>query len=266
MKLEEHFALSGPPFPRAATPASLLRTSAMEHAIERLRFALERDTIALLVAESGCGKSTVLFELAKTLDCARYNVLSISLTTVRPFGLLSQFLGALGAPAKRGGHKGEIATTLLRHLRALAKQSVLMIDEAHLLPDESLEDLRLLGADNLDRHSPFSVILVGQPILRDRLAEPQHYALWQRIGVRLKLRPLNQQELASFLDRHLEAAGASARLFEPLAVNEIFQHSRGVPRLVQNLALDSMLAAMTAGKKTVDQESVQQALLDMDAL
>lgn len=143
---------------------------------------------------------------------------------------------------------------------------MVLIDEAHLLPDSSLEDLRLLSADHLDRHSPFSLILVGQPILRDRLAEPQHYSLWQRIGVRLRLRPLNEQELRLFFDRHLEAAGATPRLFEPAALSEIFQHPRGIPRLAQNLALDAMLAAMTAGKTTVDAEAVQQAVLDMDAL
>ena len=265
MKLEEHFALSRPPFPRAATPASLLRTPAVEQAIERLRFALDRDTIALLVAESGCGKSTVLFELAKTLDAAHYHVLSVSLTTLQPYSLFSQFLATMGLPANRG-NKAETATALVRHLRALAKHSVLLIDEAHLLPDSSLEDLRLLSADNLDRQSPFSLILVGQPMLRDRLAEPQHYALWQRIGVRLRLRPLTEHELALFVDRHMQAAGATARVFAPAALAEIFQHSRGIPRLAQNLALDAMLAAMTAGNTTVDAEAVQQALVDMDAL
>ena len=265
MKLEDHFALSQPPFPRAATAASLLRTAALEHTIERLRFALERDTMALLVAESGCGKSTVLFEFAKTLDAAHYHLLAVSLTTLQPFSLLSQFLTTMGLPANRG-NKGETATALVRHLRALGKQSVVLLDEAHLLPDSSLEDLRLLSADNLDRHSPFSLILVGQPLLRDRLAEPQHYALWQRIGVRLRLRPLTEQELRLFFDRHLQAAGATAPIFTPAALTELFQHSRGVPRLAQNLALDAMLAAMSAGNKTVDAEAVQQALLDMDAL
>jgi type II secretory pathway predicted ATPase ExeA len=264
MKLEEHFALSRPPFPKAATAASLLRSPALEHALERLRFALERDTIALLVAESGCGKSTVLFEFVQSLDAANYNVLSVSLTTLKPFSFISQLLASMGLPSHRGT-KGETATALLRHLRSLAKRSVVLVDEAHLLPDSCLEDLRLLTADNLDRHSPFSLILVGQPILRDRIAEPQHYALWQRIGVRLRLRPLAEHEIALFLDRHMQAAGATTPIFEPPAVSEIFHHTRGIPRLIQNIALDAMLAAMTSGKKTVDSQAVQQAVVDMDA-
>lgn len=114
MTLEHHFALARPPFPRAATAASLLRTTAVEHAVARLRFALQRDTIALLVAESGCGKSTVLFEFATTLDAAHYHILSVSLTTLQPFSLLSQFLTTMGLPANRG-NKGDTATALVRH-------------------------------------------------------------------------------------------------------------------------------------------------------
>jgi len=262
--LEEHFALVRPPFPKATTPASLLRTAALEHALERLRFALDRETIALLVAESGCGKSTLLFELAQRLDAAHYNVVAVSLTTVPPSSFISQLLAAMGLPANRGT-KGATALALIRHFRSLAKHHVVLVDEAHLLPDPCLEDLRLLTADNLDRHSPFSLVLVGQPLLRDRLAEPQHYALGQRIGVRVRLRPLNEPELALFLDRHLQAAGATAPLFEPPAVAQIFQHSRGVPRLAQNVALDAMLAAMAAGKKTVNGDAVQQAIVDLEA-
>jgi type II secretory pathway predicted ATPase ExeA len=140
----------------------------------------------------------------------------------------------------------------------------LLVDEAHELPDDSLEDLRLLSADDFDRKSPFALILAGQPLLRERLAEPQHYALSQRLGVRLRLRPLSESEMPLFLDRHLKAAGAKKACFDPDAVAVIFHHSRGVPRLVQNIALAAMLAAMTAGKKTVDAPAVQQAVVDLE--
>lgn len=143
---------------------------------------------------------------------------------------------------------------------------MVLVDEAHLLPDASLEDLRLLTADNLDRGSPFALVLVGQPILRERLAEPQHYALWQRIGVRLRLRPLNEVEVAAFLEQHLKAVGCKRKVFEGDAIAAIFHHSRGIPRLVQNIALDAMLAAMAAEKKTVDAQIVQQAIIDAEGL
>jgi type II secretory pathway predicted ATPase ExeA len=264
MNLEEHFGLSQPPFPRATGDASLLMTPGIDHVLSKLRFGLSRDTISLLIAESGCGKSTTLSLFAQSLDAATYNVLTTSLTTLSPFSFISHLVATTGLPGRR--FKGETAAALLMHFRSQPKRTVVLVDEAHLLPDSSLEDLRLLTADNLDRSSPFSLILVGQPILRERLAEPHHYALWQRIGVRVRLRPLNDEEVVQFIERHLKAAGCKRKgLFEPEAIKEIFHHSRGIPRLIQNIAVESMLAAMGSGKKTVDAQAVQQAIVDMEA-
>jgi len=265
MTLEEYFDLGKLPFPKAVTDQALLRTPALEYVLQRLHFALQRDTIALLAAESGCSKSTVLSLFAKSLDAANYYVLSTSLTTLNPFSFIAHLVATTGLPGRR--FKGETAAALLMHLRAQPRRTVVLVDEAHLLPDASLEDLRLLTADDLDRRSPFALVLVGQPLLRDRIAEPQHYALWQRIGVRLRLRPLTQEEVPSFLDRHLKAAGYKKKtsLFEPQAIADLFHHSRGIPRLVQNIALDAMLDAMTAGKKTVDAEAVGHAIVDLEA-
>lgn len=264
MTLEEHFGLTRPPFPRVAPDTALLRHQALEDVLGRLRFALDRDTIALLVAESGCGKSTALSLFARSLDAASHQIVATSMTTLKPFGLLAALSNLLGLKSRR--FKGETASALLAHLRGLPKRTILLIDEGHLLPDESIEDIRLLTTDDFDRRSPFALVLAGQPLLRDRLAEPRHWALAQRIGVRLRLRPLTEAEVALFLDRHLKAAGAKKPLFDPAAVAAVFQHSRGIPRLVQNLALASALAAMSAGAKTIDQATVQQAVVDLEDL
>ncbi|NMC69060.1 MAG: AAA family ATPase [Myxococcales bacterium] len=264
MTLEEHFGFTQPPFPRVAPESALLRHQGLEEVLARLRFAMDRDTIAVLFADSGCGKSTALSLFARSLDAASHQLVTLSLTTLGPFGLLASISVALGLRPRR--FKGETAAALLGHLRSLPKRTVLLIDEAHLLPDASLEDLRLLTADDFDRKSPFALILAGQPLLRDRLAEPAHWALSQRVGVRIRLRPLTEAEVAAFLDRHLKAAGAKKPLFDPAAVAAIFQHSRGIPRLVQNIALASALAAMAAGAKTIDQAKVQQAVVDMEDL
>jgi len=264
MSLQNHFGLRDVPFPKAASEACLLRHPPLIETMERLRFAVNRDSPALLVAESGCGKSTATALFARSLDAASYNVLYICLTTVKPFGFVSQIAAATGL--RPGRFKGEVAASLIAHLRSLPKRTVLLVDEAHLLPDDSLEDLRLLTTDDFDRKSPFAPILAGQPLLKDRLGEPQHYALAQRIGVRLRLRPLNESELALFLEKHLKAVGARSNPFEPDAMAVIFHHSRGIPRLVQNIAIEALIATMAAGKKTVDATSVQQAVVDMEAL
>jgi type II secretory pathway predicted ATPase ExeA len=264
MTLEEYFKLQRQPFPKAATHNAVLRTAGLEHVIDRLHFAISRDTIAMLIAESGCGKSTALSLFSRGLDAATYNIISTSMTTLSPFSFIAHLVTGTGLPGRR--FKGETAAAFLMHLRAQPKRAIILVDEAHKLPDDSLEDLRLLTADNLDQGSPFSLILVGQPLLRERLAEPTHYAMWQRIGVKLRLRPLAEHEVGPFIEQHLKAAGTKRKnIFETDAVAEIFHHSRGIPRLVQNIALDSMLVAMDAGLKTIDAQTVGHAIIDMEA-
>jgi hypothetical protein len=96
MTLEEHLGLAQTPFPKAASQPSPLRHSALREILDRLRFALARDTIALLVAESGCSKSTTLGLFAKSLDAGSYHVLATSLTTVGPFVLISHLAALSG--------------------------------------------------------------------------------------------------------------------------------------------------------------------------
>ena len=261
--IEDHFKLHHPPFPQNAEAPSVLSHASHKDALERLRFAIDRQGIALLSGETGSGKSTVLGCLERELEPVKYLVLYTALTSLGPFSLLTSLMAKLGVRPRR--FKGETAQDLVAHLRNSSKTAVLIVDEAHLLPDKSLEDLRLLTADSLDQKSPFALVLSGQPLLRERLAEPQHGALAQRVTVRIRLRSLTDSETALFLDKHLRSCGAHRSLFEPDAVTLLFQHSRGVPRPLQGLALGALMAAATSGKKTVDADAVQQALLEQEA-
>jgi type II secretory pathway predicted ATPase ExeA len=261
--IEDHFRLTHSPFPQTADGLALLNHQPLKEAIDRLRFAVERDAIALFTAEAGAGKSTALGCFARALDPTTYLVVYSALTSLGPFSLLASLASKLGLRPRR--FKGETAQELIAHLRGTAKRAIVIFDEAHLLPDASLEDLRLLTGESLERRSPFALILAGQPLLRERLVEPQHYALAQRIAVRITLRALTDSDVALFLDKHLRAAGATRNLFDPDAVTLLFQHSRGVPRILQNLALAALMAAAAGGKKLVDADSIQQALLEQEA-
>ena len=178
-----------------------------------MRFALDRDAIALLIAESGCGKTTALGHFVRDLDATAYHVVYSSMSSLKAFGLLSYLGTKAGLRARR--FKGETAHELVTHCRGLAKRSLIIIDDAHLVPDDALENLRLLTGDSLDQKSPFALVLAGQPLLRERLAEPVHYALAQRIAVRARLRPLTDSEITLFLDKHLRAAGAKCTCSSP---------------------------------------------------
>lgn len=261
--IEDHFKLHRPPFPQLADGAALLSHQSHKSALERLEFAVERSGIALLTVESGCGKTTLLSAFERELDSSKYLFVYSSLTSLGPYSLLNSLATKLSIRPRRT--KGETAHELLCSFRASTRRSALVIDEAHLLPDASLEDLRLLTGDSLTQPSPFALILAGQPLLRERLSDPQLHSLNQRITVRVRLRALTDSEVALFLDKHMRACGATRTIFEPDAVTLLFQHSRGVPRAIQSLALAALMAAAVASKKTVDADAVQQALLEQEA-
>jgi type II secretory pathway predicted ATPase ExeA len=112
---------------------------------------------------------------------------------------------------------------------------VLIIDEAHLLDHPQLESIRMLTNHDIDSHSPFACLLVGQPTLRRRIKLGVLAALDQRIGLRYNMPPMTSQETGSYLRHHLGLAGRTDTLFSDDATTLIHQTSRGYPRAVNNL-------------------------------
>jgi type II secretory pathway predicted ATPase ExeA len=259
-KLLHHFGLTALPFDRAVPPEGLLRPASFTEALERLRFAVDARGPGLLVAEPGTGKSVLLDTLCAELAPSPVRVIATALTACGPFGLVGQLAGRYGTPVRRT--TAQTAAVLLAELAGSAKTELLVLDEAHRLPDASLEELRLLNQLDFDRRAPFVLLLAGQPLLRERLQQPDFAALWQRLVVRTSLAPLTDRESAEYLDRRPRAVGARTLLFRPGAVDLLFQHSRGIMRHLNRLATGALLAAARAGRKHVDAPDVQAAAFD----
>jgi type II secretory pathway predicted ATPase ExeA len=138
----------------------------------------------------------------------------------------------------------------------------LILDEAHRLPDRSLEELRLLGQLDFDRRAPLALILAGQLLLRERWPQLDFEALGPRLIVRTVLSPLTDGESADYRDRRPRAVGVRSMLFRPGAVDLLFQPSRGVRRRLNPLALSARLAAARAGRRHVEASDVPTAVVD----
>jgi type II secretory pathway predicted ATPase ExeA len=259
-KLLHHFGFTALPFDRAVPPEGRLLHGSFTEALERLRFAVDTRGPGLLVAPPGTGKSVLLESLCADLAASTVRVTATALTSCGPFGLVGQLAARYGTPVRRT--TAQTAAALLTELAGSAKTELLVLDEAHRLPDASLEELRLLGQLDFDRRAPFVLLLAGQPLLRERLQQPDFDALWQRLVVRTSLGPLTDQESATYLDRRPRAVGARAMLFRSRAVELLFQHSRGIMRRLNHLATGALLAAARAGRKHVDAPDVQAAVFD----
>jgi len=139
--------------------------------------------------------------------------------------------------------------------------AVLLIDEAHLLTVDLLEDIRLLTNMDTHREKLLQVILCGQPELATLLLQPQLRALRQRIALLAQLRPLTAAETARYIEQRMRLAGLEGPLpFSAAGLEEIYRRTQGVPRLI-NLLCDSCLSiALQVHRKDVDLDIVHAAV------
>jgi len=260
-QLLRHFGLTHHPFTRNTPKEALYRHHGFEEALRRLLFTLELDAMAALMAAPGCGKSLLLGDLHDSLVRQGWAVHYFAHSTTGPFGLVNVLARMVGLVPRRA--RSETAAAISNRLLEDSREHLLVVDEAHSMPDDSLEDLRLLTVADFDRRSPFHLVLAGRPELDDRLAEPAHLALDQRITTVARLMPLSAEETHEYISIRLRAAGATNQpIFEDNAVSAVFDASDGVPRRINSTATASMIVAATRGQRIVSTQDVYDARLD----
>ena len=153
-----------------------------------------------------------------------------------------------------------IRTEISRLAKEARQLPVLVIDEAHHLRNDVLEDLRLLTNFAMDSENRMCLILVGLTELRRRLAMAVHESLSQRLVVRHHLTGLERDEVDAYLKHRLRLAGCELPLFEPPAVEALFQGARGLPRQINRIAHYALSAAALDNARTVNAGHLQNAL------
>jgi type II secretory pathway predicted ATPase ExeA len=263
--LAAHWGFQAQPFGRATPHGSIYRHPGFLEAEKRLLFTTELHGIAALVAEAGCGKSLLLGALAEQLQRQDWTVHYLAHSTLGPFSLVNVLARKVGLAPRRS--RGETAMAVADALLEDKSEHLLIIDEAHALPDVTLEDIRLLTIADFDRRSPFLLLLAGQPLLEERLAEPTHYALDQRITMIARLLPLSSDETRDYIHHRLQQAGADNRpVFDDSAIDGIFDASGGVPRRINNLANAALIVAAARNRRIVSAQDIQDARLDRGRL
>jgi type II secretory pathway predicted ATPase ExeA len=140
---------------------------------------------------------------------------------------------------------------------------VIVIDEAHLMQPDQLEELRLMTNAEMDSASPFAGILVGQPTLARQLRMGTFAALDQRIATRYAIKPMDLAESAAYLRHHMTLAGREEPLFADDAVARLHRISSGLPRALNNAATAALIAAAAAGQDLVDDACAKKAVAEL---
>jgi type II secretory pathway predicted ATPase ExeA len=235
------YNLTREPFNPKLTVPFLYLGEPHKEALAALIYAVqERKGFILLTGEKGTGKTAMLQALARNLDSS-YQYIYLS----NPGGLSPQEL--LLRISMRLGFRSDFRSkgTFLAHFQSILEKLfqhqqnvLLLIDDAHELSFDLMEEIRLLSNIETAEHKLITIVLVGRPELHDKLAQWRSEPLRQRINIRHDLRPLNEKETGEYIATRLRAAGAKKpyKIFPKNTVKAIFHFTQGLPRRINILA------------------------------
>lgn len=261
----DHFGLTARPFALAPDPEFLYWTPGHKRAWTMLEYGiLTRAPITLITGEVGAGKTTLLRHLLAHSD----DELTVGLVANAHGArgeLLQWVLQALGLPLG----DNESYVTQFDRLQgflideySVNRRVVLIFDEAQNLTRESLEELRMLTNINSGSDELVQLVLVGQPELRDMVRSPDMTQFAQRVAAACHLNAMNTDEIRAYIRHRVDIAGGAPDIFTDEAIAMIGRSSKGVPRLVNQLAELAMLYAFSTGQETIEPSTVQNVLDD----
>jgi general secretion pathway protein A len=261
---EQRFGLKRRPFPPAPDASLYYPATLHEAALNALQRALVDDEGLLLVTGvPGTGKTLLGYTL---LERVRQDYDSVFLTNAwlaDRLSLLQAILYDLGLPFETGGEQ-VLRLRLMDHLLttcAAGRRTLVIVDEAHYLGPDLLEELRLLGNLEAGAGKAVQVVLLAQPTLAAVLQRPELTALRQRLAVRVELSPLGLEEACDYILHHLRQAGGDPqKVIDEAAVEALARGAQGIPRLLNQATHQALLLADSGDLPLVDTEAALEAL------
>ncbi len=261
---EHHFGFTERPFQLNPDPAFLYQSKKHSLAIAMLEYGLASGSpIIVTTGEIGAGKTTLIrYLLGRMEDSITVGLIS---NTHQSFGELIEWVAfAFGLETA-----GKDKVALYRNFGdfviaeyARGHRTLLIIDEAQNLDPGTLEELRLLTNINAEKDVLFQIVLVGQPELRETLRLKRLEQFAQRIAVDFHLEALNLRETREYIQHRTMVAGGAKNLFLPDAIIAVFQHSQGVPRLINALCDMALVYAFSEGRSKVSGKLVHELIAE----
>ncbi len=250
------------PFTNTPDPRFLYLSRQAHDAFANLFYSLSRrHGFVVLTGEVGTGKTTLLTSLVQELRKRRISCAQIVNPNLEPVQFLELVTTELGVPCA-SREKGALLQGLQRWLQRRNEaggSATLIVDEAHMMPLETMEELRLLTNFETPTGKLLQAVLAGQPELEHKLNLPQMRQLKQRIVSRCRLLPLSLEETQGYIQSRLTRAGAQQNgIFPPDTVQAIRTYSRGIPRLINLVCENSLIAGYAAQMRRIPVKVVEE--------
>ena len=261
----QFFGLTERPFSLVPDPSFLFWSPSHRRAYTILEYGiLTRAPITLITGEVGAGKTTLLHHLLKTVG-PDVRVGLVSNAHGDRGELLRWVLLALAQPALPTETYVDLFGRFQHFLiseYASGRRVILIFDEAQNLSRESLEELRMFTNINSNKDELLQLVLVGQPELRDLVRRPDLTQFAQRVSAAFHLDAMDAPTVRNYIRHRLRVAGAPDDVFSLPAADLVFEHTGGIPRLVNQLCDLAMVYSYTKGQKRIMRLTVQQVLDD----
>ena len=251
------------PFEPSPNPALLFPTRKCNEALAALHYGIrQRRGVIVLTGEVGTGKTLLVRCLLQLLEQSNINYAFAFNGRMSPVEFLGYVVHDLGLIAAKS--KGDLLLQLSSHLGARHQKKLttaLVIDEAHDLSGEVLEEIRLLTSLETWQEQLLQILLVGQPELDEKLDSHELRALKQRIAVRSWLEPLDKEETKGYIQHRLQLAGESSHetsIFPNGTIARVYDHSQGIPRIINTLCENSLINAYAWKTRSVTPEIIDQ--------
>jgi general secretion pathway protein A len=261
------FGISETPFSLSPDPTFLYRSPQHEEALANLIYGVQsRKGFIVLTGEVGTGKTTMLECLREYLESQYVEYASLFNSRINPQQFFEMIAYDLDLRCDRTS-KTEVLFALNSLLIQQANEgrtAVLIVDEAHNLDWDVLEEIRLLGNLENRRGKLLQIVLAGQPELDRKLDAPNLRQLKQRIVLRYNLKPFSEAETIEYIDTRMTRAGMpDQNVFPPDVLSEIHRRAQGIPRLINGICDNCMLTAFASEHHVVSMEILEEVSNDM---
>jgi general secretion pathway protein A len=263
----QYFGLRKSPFAMTPDPACLMLTEQHREALAGLTYAiLGRKGFIALIGEAGSGKTTLLARVLERLPVDQvYSsvILTPTLTSAEFLELMLLDFGLSDIPTSKAQRLMMLQRFLVDAQRR-GRIVLLVVDEAHKLTPDVLEEIRLLGNFERPDQKLLQIVLAGQNELDDILERGDLRQLKQRISMRLCIGPLRAAEVQQYVGfRWMNAGGAQSAPFSPEAIAQLVRCSHGIPRLINSLCDNALMLAFGEGSISITADHVSSAARDL---
>jgi len=257
---ESYFNLIKTPFERDIPCEHLYHTQYFEELMGLLDTVARNRKFCVVTGDVGVGKTTAIRCFVSSLNRQTFRAVYISDSALTPrvfyWEVLKELTGLEKPCAYRSDGKRKLMDVLTAFLEEGKLIPLIIIDEAHLLSYEMLEETRFLLNYKMDSQNPMSLLVVGQSDLRVNLSKEVFEPITQRIDFRFKIPAMDLTQTHEYINKHMAYAGESRQIFSDGAVKRIFSYANGIPRKINKVCYLSLMAAAQRQSRNIEDSLV----------